>query len=139
MTILIAALCDAAADYSGKLNLLGTFDTIFAQQFPAAHPFCAIALRLSFEKSEEGRHQLGINVVDDDGKPIIPQQLQIPVDVVVPGDSSFISRNFVLNIQGLQFNQPGLYSMDVSLDGRHQISIPLAVKQVPKGPAQPGM
>lgn len=136
MTIQIAVLCDAAADYSGKLNLLGTFDTIFSQQFPAAHPFCAIALRLSFEKAEEGRHQLGINVVDDDGKPIIPNQLQIPVEVVVPGDSTFISRNFVLNIQGLQFNQPGLYSIDVALDGRHQTSIPLAVKLMPKGSPQ---
>jgi len=135
MTIQIAVLCDAAADYGGKLNLLGTFDTIFSQQFPAVHPHCAIALRLSFEKSEEGRHQLGINLVDEDGKPIAPLP-QIPVDVAVPGDATFISRNFVLNIQGLKFEQPGLYSVDIALDGRHESSIPLAVKQMqaPKGP-----
>jgi hypothetical protein len=136
MTIQIAVLCDAAADYSGKLNLLGTFDTIFSQQFPAAHPHCAVALRLSFEKSEEGRHQMGISLVDDDGKSIFPKPLpSIPVDVVV-GDSTFISRNFVLNFQGLTFERPGLYSVDISLDGRHEASIPLAVRQMnpQKGP-----
>jgi hypothetical protein len=43
----------------------------------------------------------------------------------------------VLNIQGLQFQHPGLYSVDLALDGRHEASIPLAVKQMPaqqKGP-----
>lgn len=138
MTIHVAVLCDAAADYSGKLNLLGTFDTIYSQQFPAAHPYCAVALRMSFEKSEEGRHQMGINMVDDDGQSIFPQALPtIPVDVVVPGDSTFISRNFVLNFQGITFKQPGLYSVDISLDGRHQASIPLAVKQMKPGPKGP--
>ena len=30
MTIQVAVLCDAATEYNGKLNLLGTFDTIYA-------------------------------------------------------------------------------------------------------------
>ena len=61
MTIQLAVLCDAATDYNGKLNILGTFDTIFAQQFPAAHPQCSVALRVSYTKMEEGNHTLKIN------------------------------------------------------------------------------
>src|SRR2546425_8041034 len=38
MHVQIAALCDAATDYNGKLNLLGTFDTVLTQQMPAVHP-----------------------------------------------------------------------------------------------------
>ena len=135
MTIHVAVLCDAAADYSGKLNLLGTFDTIFSQQFPAVHPHCAIALRISFDKNEEGRHQLRMNFIDEDGKSIMPP-IDTPVDVVVPGDATFISRNFVVNIQGLKFETPGLYSVDVALNGAHQASVPLAVRQMQmqKGP-----
>ena len=34
----IFTLCDAAADYQGRLNILGVFDTIFAPQMPASHP-----------------------------------------------------------------------------------------------------
>ena len=55
MDIQIAALCDAATDSHGKLNILGTFDTINAGQMPAVHPQCSIALRLVFSKMEEGQ------------------------------------------------------------------------------------
>ena len=135
MTIQIAVLCDAATDYGGKLNILGTFDTIFSGQFPAVHPHCAIALRVMFEKPEEGRKEFKINVVDDDGK-VIAGLPPIPVDIVVPGDATFISRNFVINIQGLKFDQPGLYSVDLAIDGRHEAGITLAVRQHPGAKGQ---
>ena len=44
MTIQVAVLCDAATDESGKLNLLGAFDTIYTQQLPAVHPQCSVRL-----------------------------------------------------------------------------------------------
>jgi hypothetical protein len=129
MNTQIAVLCDAATDYSGKLNILGTFDTIFSGQFPAVHPQCSIALRVVFNKMEEGKHQLKINFIDEDGKPIMPP-IDAPIEVVVPGDATFISRNLVINIQGLKFEVPGLFSIDLSLNGRHEASIPLAVKHM---------
>ncbi len=129
MNIQMAVLCDAATDYSGKLNILGTFDTIFSGQFPAVHPQCSVALRIIFNKMEEGKHQLKINFVDEDGKSIMPP-IDAPLDIVVPGDATFISRNLVINIQGLKFERPGLFSIDVALDGRHEASIPLAIKQM---------
>lgn len=135
MNIQMAVLCDAAADYGGKLNILGTFDTIYSSQFPAVHPHCAVALRITFEKSEEGRHPMKLSFGDEDGKPIVPP-IDLPVDVVVPGDATFVSRNFVLNIQGMKFDRPGLYSVNLVLNGRHEASIPLAVKPVPKGPTK---
>ncbi len=54
MDIQIAILCDAATDNNGKLNILGTFDTIYSAQLPATHPQCSIALRMTFSKGEEG-------------------------------------------------------------------------------------
>lgn len=131
MTIQLAVLCDAATDYNGKLNILGTFDTIFAQQFPAAHPQCSVALRISFSKMEEGQHALKINLVDEDGKSIMPP-VDIPVEIILPGDATFLSRNFVLNIQQLKFSAAGLYAIEIAVDGQHEASIPLAVKQMPK-------
>ena len=131
MTIQLAVLCDDATDYNGKLNILGTFDTIFAQQFPAAHPQCSVALRVSFSKMEEGQHALKINLVDEDGKSIMPP-VDIPVEIILPGDATFLSRNFVLNIQQLKFSAAGLYAIEIAVDGQHEASIPLAVKQMPK-------
>jgi hypothetical protein len=130
MDIQIAALCDAASDYGGKLCLLGAFDTITAPQFPSMHPQCAIALRIVFEKIEEGQHKLRLGFVDDDGRALMPP-IDMPVKVGVPPDSSFISQNIIVSIQGLKFDRPGTYSIDLAIDGRHEASIPLSVRLVP--------
>jgi hypothetical protein len=134
MTIQVAVLCDAATDYNGKLNLLGTFDTICAPQMPTQHAQCSIAIRIAFDRIEEGTHTLNLNFVDEDGLPIM-KSMQIPVEVAFPTDATFISRNLVVNILQLTFSKAGLYSVDLSLDNRPLSSIPLAVKQLELKPA----
>jgi hypothetical protein len=57
--------------------------------------------------------------------------------VVLPGDSHFGTRNFIVTFQQLKFDLPGLYSIDVSLDGKGQASIPLLVKHTPTPPPAP--
>ena len=136
MDIQIAVLCDAATDNNGKLNLLGTFDTIYTSQLPAVHPQCSIALRMTFGKVEEGPHKVKLNFVDEDGKLVMPS-IDIPLEVTVPEDTIFISRNFIVNIQQLKFEKPGLYSIDIAMDGRQEGSIPLLVKQMPPQPQRP--
>ena len=134
MTIQVAVLCDAATDYNGKLCLLGTFDTIYAQQMPTQHPQCAVAVRIAFDRVEEGLHTLNLNFVDEDGQPIM-KNMQIPVEAVFPADATFISRNVVVNILQLTFSQAGLYSVDLAMDERALSSIPLAVKHLAQKPA----
>ena len=129
MNVQIAVLCDAATDYAGKLNLLGTFDTIVTQQLPAVHPQCSVALRIVFSKVEEGQHKVKMNFVDEDGRFVMPS-IDIPVDVMLPPDASFVARNFLINIQQLKFEKPGQYAIDIAVDGRQETSIPLQVKQV---------
>jgi hypothetical protein len=135
MNIQTAVLCDAATDDNGKLNLLGAFDTIYARELPAIHPQCAVALRVTFLAGDEGKRQLKLNFVDADGRAIMPP-IEIPVEVALPDDMHFGTRNFIINIQQLKFETPGLFSMDVSLDGQLQANIPLLVKHVlPQAPA----
>ena len=129
MNIQTAVLCDAATDDNGKLNLLGAFDTIYARELPAIHPQCAVALRVTFLAGDEGKRQLKLNFVDADGRAIMPP-IEIPVDVALPDDMHFGTRNFIINIQQLKFETPGLFSMDVLLDGQPQANIPLLVKHV---------
>jgi hypothetical protein len=136
MTIQIAVLCDAATDYSGKLNLLGTFDTILTSALPAIHPQCSIALRIAFSRIEEGSHKVKMNFVDEDGRLVMPS-IEMPVDVAVPAEANFLVRNFIINIQQLKFDQPGQYSIDIAIDNRHETSIPLLVKMQPSEQAAP--
>jgi hypothetical protein len=127
MDIQIATLCDAANDSQGKLNILGAFDTLATTKLPAAYYQCCIALRMTFNKGEEGPHKLKINIVDEDGKPVMPA-IEIGVDIAVPDETSFLSRNFIINIQQLTLPKPGLYSVDVFMDNEQKGSIPLHVK-----------
>lgn len=129
MNIQVAVLCDAAADYNGKLNLLGTFDTLFTPKLPAIHPQCSIALRVVFERAEEGSHKMKLDFVNEDGKPVMPS-MDAPVDIGFSGDATFVSRNFIINIQQLKLESAGLYSIDVTVDGRQLASIPLSVVKV---------
>ncbi len=126
MEIQIAALCDSAVDYGGKLCLLGAFDTIVAGGIPAIHPQCSVALRIVFRKEEEGVHHVRVNFVDEDGKSIVPG-IETEMEVVLPEEFYFSTRNLVLNIQQLQFDGAGLYAIDIAVNGRQVASIPLQV------------
>ena len=95
MNIQTAVLCDAATDDNGKLNLLGAFDTIYARELPAIHPQCAVALRVTFLAGDEGKRQLKLNFVDADGRSIMPP-IEIPVEVALPDDMHFGTRNFII-------------------------------------------
>ena len=127
MNVQIAVLCDAATDDNGKLNLLGAFDTIFARELPAIHPQCTVALRVTFFSSDEGKRQLKLNFVDADGHSIMPS-IDIPVEVALPEDVHFGTRNLIVNIQKLKFDEPGLYALDIVLDDQSRANIPLLVK-----------
>ena len=137
MTIQVAVLCDAATDYNSKLNLLGTFDTILAAQLPAQHPQCSVALRIAFDRVEEGAHRLSMNFVDEDGQPIMPV-MDVPIEIVFPSDATFMSRNFVVNIQQLKFKRPDFIRGRFVRGWPPLSSIPLAVKMMEeKNPANP--
>lgn len=137
MNIEIFALCDAAADYGGKLNLLGTFDNLRSKKFPVAHPHCAVALRVRFEQIEEGAHPVRISIVDEDGKAIGPS-VDGNIGVKFSANVHSVCANMVLNINGIQFEKPGRYSIDLAIDNRHEQSLPLTVLKVEPEPQQQG-
>jgi hypothetical protein len=134
MNVQVAVLCDAATDDNGKMNLLGAFDTIYAQQLPAVHPQCAVALRVTFAADDEGQRKLKLNFINADGRAIMPA-IEVPVAVALPDDAHFLTRNFIVNIQQLKFAEAGLYSVDVRLDDKSHASIPLLVKLMPQAVA----
>lgn len=139
MNVQVAVLCDAATDDNGKLNLLGAFDTILTPQLPAVHPQCSIALRITFYQEDDGQHKLRVNFVDADGRSIMPNFPALPVQIVLPEETHFVTRNFIVNLQHIKFDQPGLYSVDVFVDDDQIASIPLLVRYMPpRPPTEPG-
>ena len=91
------------------------------------HPHCAVALRLVFERSDEGKHSLRLCIVDEDGKPIM-RAVQIDFEVALPSDAIQLSRNFIFNIQHLKFDRAGYYAVNVTLGDQMLAAIPLHVR-----------
>jgi hypothetical protein len=123
------ALCDFAADYGGKLSVVGIFDSIFAKQMPAVHPHCCLAVKLRFEKIEEGQKRVRLSITDNDGKLVLPA-MEIPITVTMPPDAGSNTIQVVANIAGMKIDAFGEYSIDLALDGRHEGSIPLFARQM---------
>ena len=128
MKIEILTLCDAATNNGGKLNILGSFDHIFGRETPITYPLCALAIKLRFEKIEQGSKCLRISFVNADGKSVIPT-LDQTFTVNVPPNESTASAALVLIIQQIKLENFGDYSIDLAIDGRLEGSIPLSVRQ----------
>lgn len=127
MQVEIFSLCDAATAESGKLNVLGAFDTLWAKELPAVHQQCAIALRLRFEESEGSVHQMVLNFVDFDGQHIMPSA-NGTINIQFSAEQKTASANLVLNVHMLKIQNQGEYSIDLLLDGSQAASIPLFVR-----------
>jgi len=130
MNIELFALCDAAADYNGKLSILGAFDAIWARTAPAVHPQCAVALRMRFSKIEEGEHKVKINIVDADGKSVV-KPFETTANIRYQDNINSVAANMILNLHGIKFTSFGDYSIDLTVNGKHEASLPLYVNQLP--------
>jgi hypothetical protein len=129
MKVEIFTLCDAATtDAAGKLNILGSFDRLNAAQAPVTHPQCALAIKLRFERVEEGVKSIRIQFVDADGKPVMPT-LDTTTQVRFGSTDSSATASLILVIQQLKLPRFGEYAIDLAVDGHHAGSIPLTVGQ----------
>jgi hypothetical protein len=126
MEIQLAALCDSASDYNGKLCVLGAFDTIFAKSLPAIHPQCAIALRMCFWPEDSEKIKLRISLINADGVDVIPP-FEPTIEIAVPPDAFFVTRNLVMNLQRLSFQEEGPFSVDIRVGDEILQRIPLRV------------
>lgn len=117
MQVALAALADAAnSTQSGKLNLLGVFDSIQANQFPATHPHMAYAFRLRAEhRDQQQTHSVRVSLIDMDGNELFDANGEVQIGRIEPG--GFQSVNMIFNVQSAQFPRPGRYRFRIELEG----------------------
>ncbi|MEE9368104.1 MAG: hypothetical protein V3V05_04475 [Pontiella sp.] len=131
MKVEIFALCDAATDNRGKLNILGTFDQIYAVKMPVVHPACAIALRLRFDKIEEGLHKVNLQLINPDGVPVL-QAMEGNVNPRMGADVGSVAVNLILNFQNVKFDDFADYQINLSIDDVAMATLPLRVRDMPR-------
>jgi hypothetical protein len=129
MRVEIFTLCDAATvDVSGKLNILGSFDRLNVREAPVTHPQCSLAMKLRFERVEEGQKRIRITFIDSDGTAVMPP-LEATVDVQFRGEDA-TAASLALNIHQLRLPRFGEYSIDLAVNDRQEASSPLYVSAV---------
>jgi len=115
--------CDFAQENSGKLTIIGTFDTIVSRNFPCIHPQLSVVIRLRFDLWEFANHQFRIETRDLDGKMII-SPIQGKVEVKGVGNATAVS-HLVFTISNLHFKNAGVVNFILYIDDKELASIPL--------------
>lgn len=128
MEIDLAFLADAATiDASGKLSVLGIFDRIGVSQFPAQHGRITLVLRFTGGTSEIGSHEVHIRMSEPGGAEVLSLNGEMQLIGGVAAQDG-VRVPHILNLDGLVFTGPGMYSFDVKVDGEHHVSLPLSVE-----------
>lgn len=135
MDIQIATLCKSATEFPNQeMVIVGTLDTIAAAELPVVIPQCAIAMRICITPEDSGKHQFGVNIIDGDGNSLdenMPIMADMPIEL--PESVPFLTRNLILNLQGLKFPEDGVYSIDMTLNDELIQRVPLRVLKLNEG------
>lgn len=127
MEIKIAVLADAAnISLENKLNITGIFNRIQAGKFPATWPFMAFVLRLEAHRSEVGKHDIQIRIVDEDGGQIASIDGHFTIGRAKEAGLP-ITAQFIVPIANASFPKAGTYAFDILIDGRYEGTVQLFV------------
>lgn len=120
MQVALAALADSAnTTETGKLNLLGVFDSIQGRDFPLSHPAMAFAFRLRAEhRDRQQTHGVRVSLIDMDGNELFNADGEVPIGRIEPGQ--FQHANMIFNVHGSRFEEPGRYRFRIELEGEEE-------------------
>ena len=127
MHVDIFTLCDFAQESGGKLTVVGAFDTVFARQLPAMHPYMCLAMRLRFYIHEEGTHPIRIEFAGPNGAEVV-NPIEGELSVLDFAGSSRVVHS-VFNFVSTPIEREGTIGITLSVDGREALTSPLYVRK----------
>jgi len=123
-------LCDdVRQERNGKFILIGLFDAIGSPTFPLRYPRLCMVNRWC---SGQGSCTQTTRLLKPDRQSVLVQGKPIPVRL---GDEYATATNVELFLN-VEFDQPGIYWIEILLDDRLKVSYPLRVGQVQAPPPQ---
>ena len=130
--IALALLADGAnISREGKLNILGIFDRISTQNMPAMHPQMQLIMIIEADRRDADReHQLGIELIDADGKKLLSMTGNIKFSSPPPGEQ--IRINHIMQLNNLRFEQWGSFEFKILINNEVRKSVPLHVVELKK-------
>jgi len=127
MKVELFSFCDFAQENSGKLTVIGTFDTIISRNFPCVHPQLSVVIRLRFDLWEFSSHSFRIECCDLDGNANL-EPITGNLDVQGAGNATAVS-HLVFTISNLRLAKNGILNFILYLDDKEVMSIPLYIRK----------
>lgn len=126
MHISFAVFADGAnLSQEGKLNVLGVFDALAVSGFPSVHPRTHFVVRLKGSTEDTGTHTLGFSWVNPNEETLWSSNGELNV---APGPNPSFEMDLpIIAVIDLPLTMPGLYAMQVSLDGELTAEVRLHV------------
>jgi len=125
----------ALVDQTGKISVLGIFQHIWVQQFPAMHPRLHLVLRLKGRRTEIGEHRVQIRLTDESGAEILGGNGTVTF-AEPPAGVTDIEAAAIL-VFDVPFPHQGIYRFEITIDGEPAAEVPLSVSQMPPPGAAP--
>jgi hypothetical protein len=119
----------ALVDQAGKISVLGIFQHIWVQQFPAMHPRLHLVLRLRGKRTEIGEHAVQIRLLDESDVEILGGNGGVTF-AEPPAGVTDIEAAAVL-VFDVPFPHAGVYRFDITIDGECKAAVPITVSQMP--------
>lgn len=135
MKLGIFLLADYANGSGGRLNIMGVFNTIAAEQFPAQHPFMFLVAKVEAELGEQGKeHRFTLLRLDEDSNAskLIEDGFTIPEPAA--GYRSNPHASFIFQLIDIPFEKPSLYEFRFLVDDHPLGSVHLDVVQRERTP-----
>ena len=134
MKVLLALAADAAnLSTTGKLNVLGAFNTVGGPEFPLRLPSMQIVLRFECMSGEFGEpKKVQVKLLAEDGQELgnLEAELLLGKDLGVPR----LIFDHILPIKNIDFPEPGSYAVAIVINGLEQARIELTVTKAESRP-----
>jgi hypothetical protein len=121
----------ALVDQAGKISVMGIFQHIWVQQFPAMHPRLHLVLRLKGKRTEIGEHDVRIRLTDEEDVEVLGGNGSVTF-AEPPAGVTEIEAAAIL-VFDVPFPHPGAYRFAITVDGTQAAEVPITVSQMPTG------
>ena len=117
MKVIMMVVADYAASetQTGKLNIIGVFTRITANEFPTTHHRMYLALKFEGEITDSSRpHQLSVTLASEDGVNMFAIEGEFGMPASPPGIPPQVG--LVIELNQLKFESPGDYRFYVRVN-----------------------
>ena len=117
MELIQALVCDrAVTTKDGKLDLHGVFNDLFAAGFPARQERMTLVVGIEWDRSDEGRFNFKVDLLDPTGRPIMTLDGHTDVDRRGPEQPPARTR-LIMPLNDVVFTRPGAFRFTLRVKG----------------------